>query len=118
MLRSGIPLHPTSEKLHISREAIRRWFNEEPDVMKARQEAGDMRKAGKPCREIVEYVNSHYDIKTTIQTIGAWTNKYVQSRREKRETYFERKAKVNWDLLKSWKVTYMLPKYYRFPPCA
>ena len=34
------------------------------------------------------------------------------------EAYEKRKAKVNWDLLKSWKVTYMLPKYYRFPPCA
>ena len=116
MLRSGIPLQPTAEGLKISREAVRRWFNDEPDVKLAKAEATQMRKAGKPCREISDYINENYDLNTTIQTVGAWTNKYVKSRREIRETYWERKAKVNWDLLRSWKVTYILPKYYRFRP--
>ena len=118
MIRAGWPYQTTSDALQVSRDTVRQWFNKEPDIIEARALAIKMRVEGKHCKEIAPIINEQYSLKLKVQTVGAWTNKYVFSRREKRETYYEKKARVVWDLLHQWKRPYDLPKYYRFKPCS
>jgi len=116
MVKTGHPLQETALHLHVSREAVRNWFNAQPDVKIARTLAVKLRKAGTPCAAIVKLVNKEFGFKLKIQTIGSWTNPYVESRRKISENYWDKKARINWEFLKGWKRPHELPKYYRFKP--